>query len=71
MICTQSGSFSSAPPVATISSIAGQQVRDLREPERDALEPGLAQVERRRVERQPVHRAFCVLMPARAALAAE
>ena len=71
MICSQSSSLSSAPPVATTSSTSGMRSGDLREPEGDALERRLAQVERRRGKGQAVDRAVRVLVPAGAALAAE
>ena len=71
MICTQSGSLSSAPPVTTISSSRRHQVGDLREAEGNTLETGLAQVERCGVERQPVDRALRMLVPTGAPLAAE
>ena len=43
---------------------------DLGEAEGDALEPGLTQVERRRVERQPMDGPPCVLVPTRTPFAA-
>src|SRR5207248_1960926 len=48
-----------------------QQVGDRGEAERDALAGGLAQVERRRLEREPVDGAACVRVPARRTLAPE
>ena len=71
MICTQSRSSQQRPAGRDHLLDLRHQVEHLGEPERDALERRLAEVERGRVERQAADRPGCVRVPARAALAAE